>query len=66
MRSSEDSYLAASAYTKGCSSSGKVETTCFGKTHVEERLGWFMIIQVADIGLIVWICVGVGMKVDKQ
>ena len=57
IRSQEDSYLAASGYTKGCSSNSKVETSCFGKTHFEERFGWFMIIQVGAIGCIVWICV---------
>ncbi|KAK8812974.1 hypothetical protein WA538_001845 [Blastocystis sp. DL] len=42
VRHSLDSYIAASAYTGGCSSTNLLESNCFGLTRFESRFGFFL------------------------
>lgn len=55
LRSSLDSYIAASAYTRSCSNDAPVTLNCFGPTHLEQKksilLGLY--ISLGLVGLVI-------------
>ena len=47
LRSSKDSYLAASAYTRSCSNDYTVDAKCFGPTRREAKMWCFILIHIS-------------------
>lgn len=57
VRSIQDSYIAASAYTKGCSSGNTIGSHCFGKTRLEERFGYLLLMIGSLLLILIEFCV---------
>ena len=58
LRSAKDSYLFASAYTRGCSNDHLEPAKCFGPTQREEEMGVFICLHVCFGLVVVEILVG--------
>ena len=64
LRSVKDSYLFASAYTRGCSNDNIEPAKCFGPTQREEEMTVFICLHVCFGLVIVEILVGKNVLFD--
>lgn len=55
-----DSYISASAYTNGCSSTHLLEADCFGPTRFESRFGFFLSFCICFVLCVAIVTVSVG------